>query len=196
MESQGSAVVGSAVEIRPGVFRPDWSAVTSAAAREALQGRVTARGGLLEQWSHPLGADEDLIWRTILRLYGKLGHPPATSLIAAETGIAVDRAQALLDKLGKRDLIDLDQARERIHVAYPFTESATVHGVELNGRAFLAACAVDALGVAEMYGTDTTISSQCHYCGSSIHPHKHDGKGSCAAQRLSGKHDHLVRLCL
>lgn len=66
-------------EIRPGVFRPDWSAVTSPIAREALVGRMATRAGLIEKWSHPLEADEDLVWRIVLRLYADAGRPPTPS---------------------------------------------------------------------------------------------------------------------
>ncbi len=45
---------GGAVELRPGVFRPDWSAAKSAAARRALGGRAGAREGLLDKWAHAL----------------------------------------------------------------------------------------------------------------------------------------------
>ena len=36
-------------EIRPGVLRPDWSAVTTLAARNALNGRMSERADLLRQ---------------------------------------------------------------------------------------------------------------------------------------------------
>src|SRR5258708_37907435 len=66
-----------AVEIRPGVYRPDWSAVTKPRAREALGGRMAERAGLLDRWSHRLEADEDTVWRTTLLLYGGSGRSPA-----------------------------------------------------------------------------------------------------------------------
>lgn len=169
MESEASLASEPAVEIRSGVFRPDWSAVASAAARQALLGRITARAGLLDRWSYRLEAVEDLIWRTILRLYGERGQPPEFGDLAVETGITLDRVAILLHKLRSHDLIDLDQACEHIRLAYPFTESATGHRVELNGHAFHALCAIDALGVADMYGADITISSPCHDCGENIH---------------------------
>ena len=37
----------AAIELRPGVYRPDWSVVTQAAAREALSGRTAAHAGLI-----------------------------------------------------------------------------------------------------------------------------------------------------
>lgn len=48
-----------AVEIRPGVFRPDLSAVAKPRAREALNGRLAARVGLLDRWAVKLEAVHD-----------------------------------------------------------------------------------------------------------------------------------------
>ena len=169
MGSEAFTAAEPAVEIRPGVFRPDWSAVTTAAARQALRGRKAARAGLLDRWSGRLEADEDCIWRAILRLYGEMGRPPEFGDIAVEAGTTHDLAVLVLDKLRARDLIDLDDAGGRIRLAYPFTESPTRHLVELNGHDFYALCAVDALGVADMYRADTAISSGCHDCGETVH---------------------------
>jgi hypothetical protein len=60
-----SNVNGPALEIRPGVLRPDWSVATSEAARQALAGRVAGRAGLLEHWSKPLHPRADLVWQTL-----------------------------------------------------------------------------------------------------------------------------------
>lgn len=159
---------GPAVEIRPGVFRPDWSAVVTRRAGEALAGRMTARAGLLDNWAVRLGISEDLLWRTILRLYVDLARPPDLVEIAASTGIDTDTAAGLLDVLRSRDLIGLDPHGGGIQLAYPFTQAATGHSVELKGRALHALCAIDALGVGAMYKTDATISSSCRQCGSMI----------------------------
>jgi len=157
------------VEIRSGVFRPDWSAVTSSGGRRALNGRVTARAGLLDRWSHRLDADEDRAWRTILKLYADRGHFPQLRDIAAETGIAADRLPTMLHKLQSHDLIGLHPSSGHIHVAYPFTEAATGHRVELNEHTLHALCAIDALGVAGMFGTDITVSSPCRHCGKALY---------------------------
>lgn len=157
-----------AAEIRPGVLRPDWSTVTTPAAREALAGRMTARSGLLDRWSHALGANEDIVWGTVLRLYAARGRPPGADEIAAATGIDESRIAALLRKLQLRDLIGLEAGSDTIWLAYPFTERATGHRVELNGHVLNALCAIDALGVAAMYGTDVTVESQCRSCGETI----------------------------
>jgi hypothetical protein len=65
-----------AAEIRPGVYRPDWSLVTKAAAREALIGRDRARAGPAEKWIDALPTVQDLTWRTVLQLFAQLGRPP------------------------------------------------------------------------------------------------------------------------
>lgn len=157
-----------AVEIRPGVFRPDWSVATSVAARRALHGRIEARAGLLDQWSHRLEATDDTVWRTTLQLYGASGRAPSVSDIAVGSGIRPNRVADILCKLQSHDLVALDQTSNRIRLAYPFTEFVTGHRVELNGHAFHALCAIDALGVADMYDADTAISSPCVHCGETI----------------------------
>lgn len=108
METATSTVRDLAAEIRPGVFRPDWSVVTAPAAREALSGRMAAREGLLDRWSQALDAGEDLVWRTILQLYADNGQPPRPSNVADQTGIATARVVALYHKLQLRDLVGLD----------------------------------------------------------------------------------------
>lgn len=169
MGSEESAAGESAVEIRSGVFRPDWSAVTRSAARRALNGRMTARAGLLGRWSHRLDADEDRVWRTILKLYADRGHPPQLRDIAAETGIAADRLPTMLHKLQSHDLIGFHPSSGHIQIAYPFTEAATGHRVELKEHTLWALCAIDALGVAGMFGADITVSSPCPQCGKVVY---------------------------
>ncbi|MBX9645918.1 MAG: hypothetical protein K2X57_02550 [Xanthobacteraceae bacterium] len=110
MESEASVVSEPAVEIRPGVFRPDWSVATSRAARRALQGR-TARAGLLDKWSHRLEATEDAVWRTALELYNASGRAPSVSDIAGESEIPPDRVSGILHNFKSHD-----QCRKTIHV--------------------------------------------------------------------------------
>jgi alkylmercury lyase len=157
-----------AAEVRPGVFRPDWSVVTSTAARNALAGRAAARSALLEAWAHPLGRDEDQVWRCVLRLYAKRGHPPLPGDIAAAEGIIEDDVQVLLQRLQLKDLLGLEPATGTIRFAYPFSQPATGHQVFLRGRCLNALCAIDALGVGAMYGTDVEIKSSCRACDEPI----------------------------
>jgi alkylmercury lyase len=168
MEASTYTQAEPAVEIRFGVFRPDWSAVTKPRAREALAGRRAARAGLLDKWSHKLEANDDLVWRTILRLYGNRGRPPQIQDIADATRFTANHVATVLRTLQSRDLIELDGNSANIRLAYPFTEAATGHRVKLNGHTLSALCAIDALGVAEMYGADISISSPCSLCGSQV----------------------------
>lgn len=157
-----------AAEIRPGVFRPDWSVVTAPAARQALSGRIAACEGLLDTWSRALEADADLVWRTVLRLYADKAQPPLPDEVADQTGIATARVVALLRNLQLRDLVGLESVGGPIRYAYPFTETPTGHRVELGATVLNALCAVDALGIASMYGTDVTVESSCRQCGRRI----------------------------
>jgi len=154
-----------AVEIRAGVFRPDWSMVTKQRAREALAGRLAARAGLLDRWALRLETVEDLVWRTILRLYADCGRPPIPTDIVMASRIAADGLEGMLQSLRAHDLICLDPHTGDIRLAYPFTQAATGHRVELRGHVLHALCAIDALGVAGMYRTDVAISSSCRHCG-------------------------------
>jgi alkylmercury lyase len=67
-----------ALEIRPGVFRPDWSAAKSPAAREALGIRTATGRSPIDKLLIALTPDEDRVWRAVLELYGTLGRPPRT----------------------------------------------------------------------------------------------------------------------
>lgn len=133
MKLETSVASEPAVEIRPGVFRPDWSVATSMAARRALHGRIAARAGLLDQWSHRLEAAKDTVWRTTLQLYGASGRVPSVSDIAVGSGILPSRVADILCKLQSHDLVALDQTSNRIRLAYPFTESVTGHRSNLTG---------------------------------------------------------------
>ncbi|AUD00090.1 mercuric reductase (plasmid) [Bradyrhizobium sp. SK17] len=168
MKTDAHAQLEPAVEIRPGVFRPDWSAVTKPRAREALAGRLAARAGLLDKWSHRLDANDDLVWRAILQFYGDHGQPPQIADIAGEIGFEIDHVETALRALDSNDLIGLDRDSGQIRLAYPFTEAVTAHRVDLNGHTLHALCAIDALGAADMYGADISISSPCRHCGSQI----------------------------
>jgi hypothetical protein len=157
-----------AVEIRAGVFRPDWSVVTKRRAREALAGRLAAHAGLLDRWALRLEAVEDLVWRTILQLYADCGRPPTLPNIVSASGIAPGSLKDVLLTLRSHDLIDLDPHTGDLRLAYPFTEATTGHRVRIRKHVLNTLCAIDALGVAGMYGTDVAISSRCHHCGAPV----------------------------
>lgn len=154
------------IDIRPGVQRPDWSVVTSAAVRNALQARSRSRPGPVEAWSVALQPAQDLVWRGTLELFARLGRPPLPVEIAEETNLAAITVQVLLSELEGYDLLGLAQGA--ISYAYPFTARRTAHRVRFHGQTLHALCAIDALGVGAMYGADAVIESLCRTCGTTI----------------------------
>jgi hypothetical protein len=94
--------------------------------------------------------------RDVLRGFLATGQAPHRSDLAAPGGI--DRDEAL------RQLRDMDLvywgADDQVVVAYPFSGRPTGHMVQLDGGSVLhAMCAIDALGIPLMTGSDAVIVS-------------------------------------
>jgi hypothetical protein len=155
----------AAVELRPGVRRPDWSVVTLPGAREAL---TAARASPIEKWSTRLSDLEDFVWQSVLQLFATLGRPPRIREIANAADIDGERLAPVLKQLQQCDLLGVDEATGAIAHAYPFTGSNTGHRVRLGERVLNALCAVDALGAGAMFRHDTAIASSCDFCGTEI----------------------------
>lgn len=168
MAGTATKLVQVTAEIRPGVFRPDWEAVKLPAARRALAGRMAARAGLIDRWAEKLEVEEDLVWRAVLRLYARNGRSPHLAEIGPETALPPERSKSLLRKLQSRDLLALDEDAGIIRYAYPFTEVATGIQVVLGEKTLNALCAIDALGVGDMYDTDIAVESRCRACGGGV----------------------------
>jgi alkylmercury lyase len=158
---------GSAVELRPGVFRPDWSVAGTAAAQQALGGRA-ARSGLIDRWLHALTPDQDRVWRTVLHLYADLGRAPRIEEIGAAANLSAAEVRPLLQQLEDRDLLALGSDGETLRHAYPFSAGSTGHRVALGRHTLNSMCAIDALGTGAMYGRDVEIDSRCRFCGDGI----------------------------
>jgi alkylmercury lyase len=158
-----------AVEIRPGVFRPDWSLVTTGAARQALAGRVPGSAGLLEHWSKPIHPRTDLVWQTLLRTFAREGRPPRLAEIVAETNLSPENVTAILHELEKRDLIGLEPGTDTIRFAYPWSTQRTGHRVSFGAHNLWALCAIDALATAPMYRTDVSVHSACAACAEKVY---------------------------
>lgn len=157
-----------AIEIRPSVQRPNWSVVTRPAARDALLARDRIREGLQAGWRHALSAQQDALWQTVLMLIAHQGRLPSIAEIAGHTGLPISQVPALLLRLQKHDLLGTNQAADTIIYAYPFTSLPTEHHVTINGHTLHALCAIDALGIGDMYRTDAAIASSCRLCGTAI----------------------------
>ena len=179
-ETTAPATPGTRLEIplRPGVAFPDWPAITSETAAEALVAIIEAFGAET-RWSG-LGDGEDRVRRAILEHYGESGEAPSMAALTQSTGLARDVLGELIGKLESRDMVVLDPGGT-ITGAYPFTERDTGHRVRLGGRLLNAMCAIDALGAGAMYHTDATIDSTCPACGGAIHVETRDNGAALAA---------------
>jgi hypothetical protein len=133
-------------EIRPGIRRPDWSAVTRPAAREALLARDRSRIGLAERWNHTLEPAQDRVWRTVLELFARSGKPPHLYEISEETGLSIENLRTFIGELEAHDLLGSGPSADVVRYAYPFTGDQTEHRVQLRGRKLHAVCAIGALG--------------------------------------------------
>lgn len=148
--------------VRPGVTFPDWSAVTSQAARDALLGIIEVEN--TERRWRGYGPAEDRVRTALLQFYAERARAPDPAELAARAGLGELTVRALLASLRQRDLVVLDASGERIIGAYPFTDRDTDHRVRLGDRTLTAMCAIDALGVGAMYQRDIEINSVCRFC--------------------------------
>jgi len=124
----------------------------AAGAADSRASGVAARFASL-----PVGPRE--VYQAVLRGFAAAGKPPEPSeleAVARPSGLAVGQ---LLSELVAADLLGLDDAG-RIRMAYPFSTRPTPHKVAIAGGASVySMCAVDALGIPPMLGTDAVITS-------------------------------------
>ena len=169
------------VALRSGVTFPDWSAITSQIARDALVAIFEVEN-IERRWRNYAPA-EDRVRTALLRLYAEQARAPTPAELAERLGLGLTAVRPLLESLWRRDLVVLDRDRERIIGAYPFTERDTGHRVKLGDQTLTAMCAIDALGVGAMYGDDAEIRSACRHCGAPIQVATRDrGRQIAAAQ--------------
>ena len=152
--------------VRPGVTFPDWAAVTSPQAREALLAIFDAIGA--EKMWRSYTPAEDAVRTTLLRLYAEQGRAAAIGDLARHAGVSESAIGSHLASLKARDLVVLDADGGRIVGAYPWTDRETEHRVSLGERTLNALCAIDALGAGDMYGRDVEVHSSCRACGAPV----------------------------
>lgn len=143
---------------------PDWSVVTAAAARRAIEGILKA--GHYDSRFGGLEANTANVLAQVLRLYVQVGHAPTVHEIAVRTRLSEHVVRDRLVRLRERDLILLDPGQGAIVGAYPFTEADTGHSVTFDktGTTLATMCAIDALGAGAMCREDVTIRSTCRSC--------------------------------
>ena len=152
--------------IRPGVTFPNWAAVSSPRAQEALEAILEVFG--IEKCWDGYSESEDRVRRAVLEIYAETGRAPTPATLAARTGLPASEIGGLLASLRERDLIVLDESGAGITGAYPLTDNDTEHLVRLGETQVRAMCAIDALGTGAMYDRDIVIESVCRACATPI----------------------------
>ncbi|WP_231733455.1 MULTISPECIES: organomercurial lyase [unclassified Phenylobacterium] len=143
-----------------GVAIPDWRAVTSPSAQDAL--RAVFRAFIGPNWGG-MDEGEDQVRRAVLQGYVESGRAPTPTEIAAIAGLSSHEVASALQRLASRDLATLDSAG-RVSGAYPFTDAPTEHCVETSGVSANVMCAIDVLGIGAMLERDCRVRSACRHC--------------------------------
>ncbi|MHA2368631.1 MAG: alkylmercury lyase family protein [Candidatus Hodarchaeales archaeon] len=124
------------------------------------------------KFGRTLSKKENDIRKFILSQSPVLGRIPSLDEIRnAFTQFSSEVMDAILNKLDQLDAIHLDNDKQTIAAAYPFSGSETAHFVTLDRETFKtvnAMCAIDALGAGFMFNCDSLIASRCHHCSERI----------------------------
>jgi hypothetical protein len=103
----------------------------------------------------------------ILRRFASRGRPSKGDVHSAATRLGLP-VEAALATLAGEDLVHLDHEGE-IAVAYPFSGRETAHVVRFpSGHEAYAMCAIDALGIAPMFGVPIAVRSRDPVSGDAI----------------------------
>ena len=101
----------------------------------------------------------------ILNRFATDGRPNSAELRAAARQLGLE-ADSALETLAREDLVHR-RAEGEIGVAYPFSGRPTAHRVRFpGGHEVDAMCAIDALGIAPMFGEPIEVSSRDPLTGS------------------------------
>ncbi|MQY37939.1 Alkylmercury lyase [Streptomyces sp. RB17] len=116
----------------------------------------------------PISGGLRAVQQAILRSFAGNGRAPeAADLEQAAQAFSRDRHEVLAE-LAAEDFVTLDR-QGRIQAAYPFSATPTAHRVRLaDGTELWAMCAIDALGIPDMLGTDAVIISSDPVTGETI----------------------------
>src|SRR5215207_11592510 len=107
-----------------------------------------------------LGAPEAGFYQALLREVPRRGGPPDGAWLATEAAACGLDPDAVLARLEEQDLLVRDPATGAIVSLYPFSGVPTPHRVTVaGGNAVYSMCAIDALGIPFMLGTDAVIES-------------------------------------
>ncbi|MFJ3658355.1 organomercurial lyase [Streptomyces nigra] len=108
------------------------------------------------------------VQRAVLRHFATTGAAPDATDLERQAAAYGRTATDVLDDLAAEDFLTLD-GHGRIRAAYPFSATPTAHRVRLaDGIDAWAMCAIDALGMPDMLGTDAVITSADPVTGETI----------------------------
>jgi hypothetical protein len=114
-----------------------------------------------------LSESERALYFWILRQFATQGRPSTVQIREAAGRLALDAEQGL-ETLAREDLVHRGSDGE-ITVAYPFSGPPTAHRVRFTGGHEVdAMCAIDALGIAPMFGEQIEVSSRDPVSGDEI----------------------------
>jgi hypothetical protein len=107
----------------------------------------------------PAEGGQRAVHQAVLRAFAETGHAPDPAVLEEAVAPLGVPAQAVLAALAAGDFLTLDE-HGQVDAAYPFSARPT--GIEVTlptGVTVASMCAVDALGIAAMLGSDTVIDS-------------------------------------
>jgi hypothetical protein len=125
-----------------------------------------------------LTARERQARRALLELILTTGRDPGLKALASRLNVSESEAAKLLSALERKGFLVRDQRSNRIKAAYPLSTRPTQHQVMLKdtGQRRYALCAIDALGVAPLFGGAVIANAKCPHCGRSIRVHVEDNQ--------------------
>lgn len=125
-----------------------------------------------EKLGRGLSGDEDAVRRFLLNQTPVLGRIPSREEISEKfVRFTTKKLSAILKRLNQLDVIHLDEKKNEVIAAYPFSDAETSHKVSLCQKEFksvYAMCAIDALGLSFMFDCDISIESFCFHCEDKI----------------------------
>jgi hypothetical protein len=108
------------------------------------------------------------VHQAVLRSFAETGRAPAPAVLEAAAGPLGVPAQAVVATLVAEDFLTLDE-HGLIAAAYPFSAQPTGISVTLpTGVTAASMCAIDALGIASMLGSDTVIDAADPVSGEAV----------------------------
>ena len=119
-------------------------------------------------WGHLTGRERTLR-QTLLEGIVRRGRTPSKRDLAHQLGMSEPDVERLLRGLETKGFLVRDLRSRAVVAAYPLSVRPSPHRVTLKtGEQAFALCAIDALGVAPLFGVRMTAEAACPQCGKAI----------------------------